>query len=263
MRAHLSCIGQVQEGDALALTCAFHYPLHLLPRHFCRRFHVSFCSVSLVFVLILHDMKGVGSGTCNVSSYFPTGLDIGLAKVFAHPNHWTFALVTYLPAMPMDLLAVIPVMLVHWVFHIFSWAFVTHLLYFYLLLCPWVCWLSFLPCLPIELFSSFPGIPRPIYFTFTSCCAYGSIGCYSCHVGPLDFLPLFLGFHDPFTLLLPFVVPISPLGVILTMLAHRVFFISFLGLPRLIYFALTSSTPFLFHLSSLLGLLSKMSINTI
>ena len=120
-------------------------------------------------------------------------------------------------------------MLFRSVFHIFSLAFVTHLLYFYLLLCPWVCWLSFLPCLPIELFSSFPGIPRPIYFTFTSCCAYGSIGCYSCHVGPLDFLPLFLGFHDPFTLLLPFVVPISPLGVILTMLAHRVFLSLFLG----------------------------------
>ena len=231
----------------MALTCAFHYPLHLLPRHF----HVSFYSASLVFVLILHGMKGVGSGTCNVSFYFPTGLDIGLAKVLAHPIHWTFALVTYLPAMPMDLLAVILVMLVHWVFHIFSWAFATHLLYFYLLLCPWVCWLSFLPCLPIELFSSFRGIPRPIYFTFTSCCAYGSIGCYSCHVGPLGFLPLFLGFHDLFTLLLPFVVP---MGLWLSFLPCWPigFFISFLELPRPIYFALTSSTPFLFHLSSLL-----------
>ena len=209
--------------------------------------------VSLVFVLILHGMKGVGSGTCNVSSYFPTGLDIGLAKVPAHPVRWTFALVTYLLAMPMDLLAVILVMLVHWVFHIFSWAFVTHLLYFYLLLCPWVCWLSFLPCLPIELFSSFPGIPRPIYFTFTSCYAYGSIGCYSCYVELLGFLPLFLGFHDLFTLLLPFVVP---MGLWLSFLPCWPigFFISFLELPRPIYFALTSSTPFLFNLSSLLGL---------
>ena len=81
-------------------------------------------------------MKAVGSWACNVSSYFPIGLDIGLAEVPAHPVRWTFALVTYLPAMPMDLLAIIPAMLAHWVFHLFSWASTIHLLYFYLLLCP-------------------------------------------------------------------------------------------------------------------------------
>ena len=69
--------------------------------------------MSLVFVLILHGMKVVGSWACNVSSYFPTGLDIGLAEVPAHPVRWAFALVTYLPAMPMDLLAIIPTMLAH------------------------------------------------------------------------------------------------------------------------------------------------------
>ena len=44
--------------------------------------------------------------------------------------------------------------------------------------------LLFLPCRPIGLFTSFFGLPRLIYFTFTFYYAYGPAGCYSCHVGP-------------------------------------------------------------------------------
>ena len=67
--------------------------------------------------------------------------------------------------------------------------------------------------LAIGLFTSFLGLLQPIYFTFTSCYAYGPDGCHSYHVGLLGFLPLFLGFRDPFTLLL------SLLAVIPTILA--------------------------------------------
>ena len=160
------------------------------------------------------------------------------------------------------------------------------------LLCLWTCWPSFLSCWSIGFFIFFLGLSRPIYFTFTSCCAHGFVGCHFYHVCPLSFLALFLGFHGPFTLLLPLVVPMDPLVVIPAMLAHWAFylffwasmthllylyillclwarwlsflpcwpigfFISFLGLPRPIYFALTSSTPFLFNLSSLLGLFCR------
>ena len=49
-------------------------------------------------------------------------------------------------------------LLSHWpigFFYLFSWAFITHLLYFYLLLCPWACWLLFLPRWPIGFFYPF------------------------------------------------------------------------------------------------------------
>ena len=70
-------------------------------------------TVSLVFVLILHGMEGVGSSTCTISFYFLMGLDIGLSEVLAHIVCWAFALITSLPAISMDLLAVIPAMLAH------------------------------------------------------------------------------------------------------------------------------------------------------
>ena len=125
---------------------------------------------------------------------------------------------------PMNLLYVIPVMLAHWIYYLFSWASTTHLLYFYLLLCPWACWLSFLPCWPIGFITSFLGFSRPICFTFTSCCAHGSAGCHSCHVGPLGLLPLFLGFHDQFTLLLPLPFPFfSHLPLLLGFFCHWAF----------------------------------------
>ena len=103
-----------------------------------------------------------------------------------------------------------------------AWTLLQLLLF---LLCPWACRLSFLPCWPIGLIISFLGFPRPIYFTFTSCCAYGPIGCHPCHVGPLGLLPLSLGFFNPFTLLLPLVVPMGLLAIIPTMLAHWAYYL--------------------------------------
>ena len=70
---------------------------------------------------------------------------------------------SYLPLiLPMGLLAIIPIMLAHWACYLFSWASSTPLLYLYLLSFPWACWLSFLPCWPIELATSFLGLPDPI-----------------------------------------------------------------------------------------------------
>jgi len=40
---------------------------------------------------------------------------------------------------PMGLLATIPAMLAHWVYYLYLWASLTHLLYLYLLLIPWTC----------------------------------------------------------------------------------------------------------------------------
>ena len=224
-------------------------------------------------------LLGLGSWTCTISSYFPMGLDIGLAKVPTYPVRWAFTLVTSLPTIPMSLLAIIHVMLAHWAYYLFSWVFLahllllfccaygsvgchcchidplgllslsldfpspftlllplvvpigplavipdilvhwanylfpwaslTHLFYFYLLLCLWTCWLSFFPYWPIGLIISFLGFSQPIYFTFTSCGAYGPIGYHSYHIGPLGLLPLSLGFSRPFTLLLPFLLPCS------------------------------------------------------
>ena len=110
--------------------------LLILSCHFCRFCHVSFCCVSLMFMPILNGMKGVGSWACTISSYFPVGLDIGLAKVPTYPVYWAFTLVTSLPTMPMSLLAIIHVMLAHWAYYLFSWVFSAHLLYFYLFVVP-------------------------------------------------------------------------------------------------------------------------------
>lgn len=84
--------------------------------------------------------------------------------------------------------------------------------------CPWVYWMSFLPCWPIRLITSFLGPPQPI--TFTSCYAYEPVGCYSYYVGSLGLLPLSLSFFEPFTFLLLLDVPMSLLAVILAMLAY-------------------------------------------
>ena len=106
-----------------------------------------------------------------------------------------------------------------------SFGFPWTLLYFYLLLCPWVCWLSFLSCWPIGFTTSFLGLPQLIYIAFATYCAYGPVGYHSCHGNSLDLLPLFLGFHGPFTLLLPFIVPIDLLAVILAVLAHWIYYL--------------------------------------
>ena len=105
--------------------------------------------------------------------------------------------------------------------------------------CPWVCWLSFLPCWPIELINFLLGIPRPIYFTFTSCCAHGSAGCHFCHVGPLGLLLLSLDFHCSFTLLLPLTMSMGLLAIILAMLAHWAYYLfPWTSIAHLLYFYL-------------------------
>ena len=64
-------------------------------------------------MLILHDMKGMGSRACTVFSYFLMGLDIVLAEVPIYPAHWASAPIASFLAVSMDLLAVIPAMLAH------------------------------------------------------------------------------------------------------------------------------------------------------
>ena len=107
------------------------------------------------------------------------GLDIGLAEVPAHPVHWAFALATSLPAMPMDLLIVIPAMLAHWAFYQFSWASTAYLIYFNLLLCLWACLLPFLPYWPIGPFYLFSWASRAhlLYFYLVDTVFYMSSIC--------------------------------------------------------------------------------------
>ena len=82
--------------------------------------------------------------------------------------------------------------------------------------------------------------PLGFHFCYSfSSHAHGLVGCFSCHVGPLDLLPPLLDFLDLFTLRLPLIVPISLLAVIPAMLAHRVY-CPFSGFPRPIYFTFTS-----------------------
>ena len=82
--------------------------------------------------------------------------------------------------------------------------------------------------------------PLGFHFCYSfSSHAHGLVGCFSCHVGPLDLLPPLLDFLDLFTLRLPLIVPISLLAIIPAMLAHRVY-CPFSGFPRPIYFTFTS-----------------------
>ena len=161
-----------------------------IPCHFFRSCHVLFCYMSLVSVLTLRGMKCVGSQACTTFSYFFIGMDI--------------ALITSFLAMPIGLPIAIPAMLTHWANYLFPWVSSAHLLYFYLLLCLWAYWLSFLPCWSIKLITSFLGLPWPIYFAFTSCCAYGPVGYYSHHVGLSGLLPIFISFPFHLSLLLGF-----------------------------------------------------------
>ena len=151
----------------------------------------------------------------------------------------------------MSLLVAIPAMLAHWAYYHFPWASTAQLLYFYLLLCLWTYWLSFLLCRPIGLFISFFGFLWLIYFTFTSCYARGLAGYYTCHIGPLGFLPLLLGFHGPFTLLLPLVVPVGLLAIIPIIVAHWAFYL--FSWVFIVHLLSSCFFHFLFHLSSLLS----------
>ena len=105
-----------------------------------------------------------------------------------------------------------------------------------------------LPCWPIGLITFSVGLPWPIYFTFTSYYAHEPSVCHSYHAGSLDLLPLFLGFHSPFALLLLLVVPMGLLAVILAMLAHWVYYLfSRASTTHLLYFYLFHF-PFFSHL---------------
>ena len=113
------------------------------------------------------------------------------------------------------------------------------LLLFIFVPCSWACWLPFLPCWSVGFVTSFIGLPRSNYYTFTSCCAYGPVGCHSCHVSSLGLLPFSLGFPGPIVLLLPLVVPIGLLAVILAMLAHwACYLFPWASLAQLLYFCL-------------------------
>ena len=137
----------------------------------------------------------------------------------------------------MGLVAIISTMSAHLVYHFIPWASLAHLLILYLFLLPWVCCLipwafstlllhpylslllwaylpSFLPCQPIEfttlflglprliyffftsyyfhrLTTSFLGYPRPIYFFFTSYYFHELVGYQSYHFNPLGLFPNF------------------------------------------------------------------------
>ena len=137
----------------------------LLPRHFCRSSHVSFHYVSLVFMFILHGMKGVGSQVGIVSSNFLMELDIVLTEVPVRPIGWASTSIASFLSMSTDPLTVILAILAHWAYYLFQ----------------------------------FIGFLKPIFFTFTSYYVHRP-GCHSCHVSPLGLLPIFLGFPGPITL---------------------------------------------------------------
>ena len=75
------------------------------------------------------------------------------------PARWAFTPVTSFLAISMGLLVVTPTVLAHWVYYLSPQASMAYLLYFYFLLCPWACWLSFLPCWPLGFIISFLGFP--------------------------------------------------------------------------------------------------------
>ena len=69
--------------------------------------------MSLVFVLILHDMKGMGSWACIVFSYFLMGLDIILAEALVRLARWASTSVASFLVISMSLQAVILAVLAH------------------------------------------------------------------------------------------------------------------------------------------------------
>ena len=136
-------------------------------------------------------------------SYHVGPLD-SLPPLLGFPNPFTSPLPLIVLMGP---LTVIPATLAYWVYYLFAWVSSAYLLHFYLLLCPWACWLSFLSRWPIGFIISFIGLPRPIYFTFTSYCFHGPTVCHFCHVDPLGLLSYFYHlycFFLSFSLLLGF-----------------------------------------------------------
>lgn len=94
----------------------------------------------------------------------------------------------------MGLLAI----LAHQAYYLFPQSPLAHFPHLFPLFFPLACQLSFLPCWPIGLATSFLGLSQPTNFTFTSYSSHGPVGYYSCHVDPLGQLPLFLGFLGSF-----------------------------------------------------------------
>ena len=131
-------------------------------------------------------------------------------------------------------------LLAHWAHYLFHWASPTDLPHLYLLFFLWASWLLFLPCWPIGLATSFLELSRPIYFIFTSYSSHGLASCYSCHVGPLGLLPLFLGFLAPLISSLPLILLMGLLTVIPAMLAHwTCYLFSWASLAHLLYLYLS------------------------
>ena len=138
---------------------------------------------------------------------FLHGLGIIWAKISACIAHWASISAIPLLALAMGLVVVSPAILTCWVCYLFASASLAHLLYLYLLLLSWACWLLFLSHWPIGLATSFFGLLQLIYFIFTSYSSYEPVDYHSCHVSPLGLMTRF--FHSyffflPFPLLLGF-----------------------------------------------------------
>ena len=128
---------------------------HWLGRSPCPCSPLGFCSY---YFSSYYAHGPIGYHSCHVSPLNFLPIFLG----FHNPFTLLLSLV-----MPMGLLVVIPAILAHYAFYLFSWASKAHLLYLYLLLCIWAYWLPFMPCWTIRLFTFFLGLLRPIYFTFT------------------------------------------------------------------------------------------------
>ena len=176
--------------------------LLLLPQHSCRSCLVSVYCVCWACAYLPWREGCMGFWACIASLTFLKDLVISGQK--------------FLPFQPTELLFL-------------SFLFQLHL---------WACWLSFLPCWPIGFITSFLGLPRPIYFAFTSYYARGLIGCYSCHAGPLSLLPLFLDFSAHLFCLYLLLCPWAYWLSFLPRWAIRLM-TSSLGLPQLIYSTFT------------------------
>ena len=103
-------------------------------------------------------------------------------------------------------------------------------------------------------------------YCFSFYYAHGPTGCHFYHVGPLGFLPLFMGFHGPFTLLLPIVVLMGLLAIIPAIMAHWPFYLfSWASMAHLLsscfFHFLPLSSLFVVGHFLLLCLLSKTGIN--
>ena len=103
-------------------------------------------------------------------------------------------------------------------------------------------------------------------YCFSFYYAYRPTGCHFYNIGLLGFLSLFLGFHGPFTLLLPISVLVGLLAIIPAILAHWDFYLfSWASMAHLLsscfFHFLPLSSFFVVRHFILLGPLSKVGIN--